>query len=97
MSAIIGNVFNLYQQMSSPVFCVEWSYIVENVCFAKGWFNEKGLKSTVERRQTWEMLNKHKRAQLLTVCNKDAAELWYTYCTFIIKHPQRFAVKSFWN
>ena len=56
MSAIIVKAFNLYQQMSSPVLRAKWDDIVDEICFTKDWLDDKGVKSTVERDQTWDTL-----------------------------------------
>ena len=97
MSAIIVKAFNLYQQMSSPALRAEWDDIVDEICFTKDWLDDKGVKSTVERGQTWDTLMQCKRAHLLTVCDEDAAERWYTYRTVTIKKPFRLAIKPFWK
>jgi hypothetical protein len=97
MNAIIVKAFNLYQQMSSPALRVEWDDIVDEICFTKDWLNDEGVKSPVERGQTWATLTKCKRAHLLTVCDEDAAERWYTYRTVTIKKPFRLSIKPFWK
>ena len=90
MNAIIVKAFNLYQQMSSPALHAKWDDIVEDIYFTKGWLNDKGDKSTVVRGQTWDMLVKCKHAHFLTICDKDAAKRWYTYCTVTIKKQSSY-------
>ena len=67
MNAIIVEAFNLYQQMLSPALRVKWDDIVNEICFTKDWLNDKGVKSTVERGQTWDTLKQYKRTHLLTI------------------------------
>ena len=43
MNTLIVKAFNLCQQMSSPMLCIEWDNIVEKICFDKGLLNDKGV------------------------------------------------------
>ena len=56
MNAIIVKAFNLYQQMSSLALRVEWDNIVDEIYFTKDWLDDTGVKTTVERGQTWDRL-----------------------------------------
>ena len=96
MNVIIVKAFNLYQHMSSPALHAKRDGIVKDICFTKGWLNDKADESTMVRGQTWDTLVQYKRADLLTVCNNDAAKRWYMYRTVTIKN-QHLAIKPFWK
>ena len=83
--------------MPSATLYVEWDNIVDEICFTKDWLDDKGVKFTVERGQTWDTLKKCKRAHLVTVCDKNDAERWYTYRIITTKKPFRLAIKPFWK
>ena len=85
MNVNVVKAFNLYQQLSPPAQCAKWDDTLEDICSTKGWLNDKGDMFTVVCGQTWDMLVKRKCARLMTVCNKNAAKCWYTYCTITIK------------
>ena len=87
MNTIIVKAFNLYQQIFSSALHVTWDDLVDEICFIKDWLDDKEVKFTVERGQTWDTLKQYKRAHLLTVCDEDAAKRWYTYRTVMIKSP----------
>ena len=70
---------------------------MDEICFTKDWIDDKGVKSTVKRGQTWDTLKQCKRTHVLTVCDEDASELWYMHRTVTIKKPFYLAIKPFWK
>ena len=79
--------------MSSPALRVDWDDIVDEIYFTKDWLDDKRVKSTVERGQTWDTLEQCKHAHLLTVCDEDAAERWYSTCTAPLRSKSSFVTR----